>query len=101
LRLAKPLQRKGLGEPPAWKSSCFDPAKLGSFEKFGRTATELEQIDKLRNAEQRRSMATPRRTRFAPAARDSEDIVAEIREAARQSDRDIPQSGKLTLHPLR
>ncbi|HEY8847009.1 MAG TPA: hypothetical protein VIM24_10150, partial [Candidatus Limnocylindrales bacterium] len=49
-------------------------------------------MDKLREAESRRSHATPSTLPFHEAARDTQEIAAEIWEAARSSDEDTPQT---------
>lgn len=49
-------------------------------------------MGKLREAESRRTHATPSTPRFHEAARDTQEIAAEIWEAARSSDEDTPQT---------
>ena len=51
-----------------------------------------EWIGKLRDAEARRSNATPSTLPFHVAARDTQEIAAEIWEAARSSDEDTPET---------
>jgi hypothetical protein len=51
----------------------------------------LVNIERLRDAEHRRSSATPSTPPFHQAARDTQEIAADIWEAGRQSDRDTPQ----------
>jgi hypothetical protein len=52
----------------------------------------VEWIDKLHEAEGRRSQATPSTPPFHEAARDTQEIASEIWEAARKSDEDTPQT---------
>jgi len=52
----------------------------------------LEWIAKLKSAESRRALATPSTPPFHEAARDTQEIAAEIWEAARESDQDTPQT---------
>jgi hypothetical protein len=49
-------------------------------------------LAKLKDAEKRRSIATPSTAPFHEAARDTEEIAAAIWEAARSSDEDTPQT---------
>jgi hypothetical protein len=62
--------------------------------EFQRLSTEhmIHWMDKLREAEGRRSHATPSTLPFHEAARDTEEIAAEIWESARRSDEDTPQT---------
>ena len=64
--------------------------------EYQRLSTEsmAEKIDLLREAEHRRSGATPSTPSFHQAARDTQEIAADIWESARQSDRDTPQRGE-------
>jgi hypothetical protein len=52
----------------------------------------VDRIDKLKEAESRRSHATPSTVPFHEAARDTQEIASEIWEAARESDEDTPQT---------
>jgi hypothetical protein len=52
----------------------------------------VEWIAKLQAAERRRSTATPSTAPFHEAARETEEIAAEIWESARVSDEDTPQT---------
>lgn len=52
----------------------------------------VEWIAKLHEAEGRRAQATPSTLPFHVAARDTQDIAAEIWEAARSSDEDTPET---------
>ncbi len=52
----------------------------------------VQWIAKLQEAEGRRANATPSTPTFHQAARDTEEIAAEIWEAARESDEDTPQT---------
>ena len=63
-------------------------------DEFQRLSTEhmVQWMDKLREAEGRRSHATPSTLPFHEAARETEEIAAEIWEAARSSDEDTPQT---------
>jgi hypothetical protein len=64
----------------------------------------VEWIDKLHEAEDRRSQATPSTPPFHEAARDTQDIASEIWEAARSSDEDTPQTEanrRTTPRPVR
>jgi len=63
-------------------------------DKFQRLSAEhmIEWIDKLKEAEDRRSHATPSTVPFHEAARETQEIAAEIWEAARSSDADTPQT---------
>jgi hypothetical protein len=54
----------------------------------------VEQIGKLREAEKRRSLATPSTLPFHEAARDTQEIASDIWEAARESDEDTPQTAE-------
>lgn len=54
----------------------------------------VEQIGKLREAESRRSRATPSTPSFHEAARDTQEIASDIWEAARESDEDTPQTAE-------
>jgi hypothetical protein len=62
--------------------------------EFQRLSAEhmVEWISKLQEAEGRRSRAIPSTLPFHEAARDTEEIAAEIWEAARESDEDTPQT---------
>jgi hypothetical protein len=53
----------------------------------------MERLDALKDAEDRRSHATPSTPPFHEAARDELEIAADIWEGARQSDQDTPQHG--------
>lgn len=61
-------------------------------DEFQRISAQhmVEWIDKLQEAEGRRSSATPSTLPFHVAARDTQDIASEIWEAARSSDEDTP-----------
>ena len=61
-------------------------------DAFQRLSAEhmIEWIVKLHEAEDRRSHATPSTLPFHVAARDTQEIAAEIWEAARSSDEDTP-----------
>ena len=64
----------------------------------------VEWIDKLHEAEGRRSHATPSTPPFHEAARDTQEIASEIWEAARSSDEDTPQTEanrRTTPRPVR
>ena len=50
-----------------------------------------ERLDSLKDAEHRRSSATPSTPPFHQAARETQEIAADIWESGRQSDRDTPQ----------
>ena len=52
----------------------------------------IDRIDALREAESRRSEATPSTPPFHVAAREEKAIAAEIWNSARQSDEDTPQT---------
>ena len=74
--------------------------------EFHRLSAEhmIEWIAKLHEAEGRRSRATPSTPRFHEAARDTQEIAAEIWEAARESDEDTPateQNRRRTPRPTR
>jgi hypothetical protein len=61
-------------------------------------------MDKLHEAEGRRSHATPSTLPFHEAARDTQEIASEIWEAARSSDEDTPQTAanrRTTPRPIR
>lgn len=63
-----------------------------------------EWMDKLAEAEGRRSQATPSSVPFHVAARDTQEIASEIWEAARSSDEDTPQTDqnrRTTPRPMR
>ena len=61
-------------------------------DEYQRLYTEgmVENIDRLHEADQRRSRATPSTPDFHAATRDTEDIAADIWEQARRGDRDTP-----------
>jgi hypothetical protein len=61
-------------------------------DEFQRLSAEhmVEWLGKLHEAEHRRSHATPSTLPFHVAARDTQEIAAEIWEAARSSDEDTP-----------
>jgi hypothetical protein len=63
-------------------------------DEFQRLSAEhmIEWIGKLHEAEGRRSHATPSTLPFHLAARDTQEIAAEIWEAARSSDEDTPET---------
>ena len=63
-------------------------------DEFQRLSAEhmVEWMDKLQEAEDRRSNATPSTVPFHKAARDTQEIAAEIWEAARSSDEDTPKT---------
>ena len=63
-------------------------------DEFQRLSAEhmVEWMDKLHEAEGRRSHATPSTLQFHVAARDTQEIAAEIWEAARSSDEDTPET---------
>ncbi len=64
----------------------------------------VESMDQLHEAEGRRSHATPSTPPFHKAARDTQEIAAEIWEAARSSDEDTPQTAanrRTTPRPVR
>jgi hypothetical protein len=64
----------------------------------------IEWMGKLKEAESRRSHATPSTLPFHIAARDTQEIAAEIWEAARSSDEDTPvtqANRRTTPRPLR
>ena len=53
----------------------------------------VDNIDRLREADQRRSSSTPSTPDFHEATQDTEDIAADIWEQARRGDRDTPNGG--------
>ena len=57
----------------------------------------VEKMNQLKEAEHRRSSSTPSTPSFHQAARDTQEIAADIWETARQSDRDIPQGDGKTV----
>jgi hypothetical protein len=61
-------------------------------DEFQRLSAEhmVQWIEKLHEAESRRSHATPSTPPFHQAARDTQEIASEIWEAARSSDEDTP-----------
>jgi len=63
-------------------------------DEFQRLSAEhmVEWMDKLHEAEGRRANATPSTVSFHQAARDTQDIAAEIWESARSSDEDTPET---------
>ena len=64
----------------------------------------IEWMAKLKEAEDRRSHATPSTVPFHIAARDTQDIASEIWEAARSSDEDTPATNanrRTTPRPVR
>jgi hypothetical protein len=63
-------------------------------DEFQRLSAEhmVEWIAKLHEAEGRRAHATPSTLPFHVAARDTQEIAAEIWEAARSSDEDTPET---------
>jgi hypothetical protein len=75
-------------------------------DEFQRLSAEhmVEWIAKLHEAEGRRAQATPSTLPFHVAARDTQDIAAEIWEAARSSDEDTPETElnrRTTPRPVR
>jgi len=75
-------------------------------DKFQQLSAEhmVEWIDKLKEAEDRRSHAKPSTVPFHQAARETQEIAAEIWEAARSSDEDTPQTAanhRTTARPVR
>ena len=52
----------------------------------------MNQIGKLKEAESRRSHATPSTVAFHEAARDTQEIASDIWESSRASDEDTPQT---------
>jgi hypothetical protein len=63
----------------------------------------VEWIAKLQSAESRRARATPSTPPFHEAARETEEIAAEIWEAARVSDEETPQTAanqRTSLKPV-
>lgn len=75
-------------------------------DEFQRLSAEhmVEWIAKLHEAEGRRAQATPSTLPFHVAARDTQDIAAEIWEAARSSDEDTPETDvnrRTTPRPIR
>lgn len=63
-------------------------------DEFQRLSAEhmVEWMDKLHEAEDRRAHATPSTVPFHQAARDTQEIAAEIWESARSSDEDTPET---------
>lgn len=57
------------------------------------TESMLENLDRLHDAEKRRSLATPSTPAFHDATRDTQDIAADIWHEARRGDLDTPQRG--------
>jgi hypothetical protein len=55
------------------------------------TLSMIDSMQQLREAEGRRSAATPSTPAFHQAAQDAEQIAGDIWEQARQSDRDTPK----------
>ena len=77
-----------------------------SRDVFQRLSAEhmIEWMAKLEEAEDRRSHATPSTLPFHVAARDTQEIAAEIWEAARSSDEDTPETDanrRTTPRPVR
>jgi hypothetical protein len=64
----------------------------GFRDEYQRLYTEgmVENIDRLHEADDRRSRATPSTSDFHAATRDTEEIAADIWEQARRGDRDSP-----------
>ena len=62
-----------------------------NFQRLS-AAHMIESIGKLQEAEGRRANATPSTPPFHEAARDAEEIAAEIWDTARSSDEDTPQT---------
>jgi antirestriction protein len=64
--------------------------------EYQRLYTEgmVENIERLHEADDRRSRAVPSTLDFHAAARDTEDIAADIWEQARRGDRDTPPTRK-------
>ena len=59
----------------------------------------VENMDRLQEADERRSRATPSTRDFHEATRDTEDIAADIWEQARRGDRDTPPTRRLVPLP--
>lgn len=53
-----------------------------------------DQIDRLQDAESRRTHSTPSTLPFHEAARETQEIASEIWESARESDEDTPQTAE-------
>jgi hypothetical protein len=75
-------------------------------DEFQRLSADhmIEWIAKLHEAEGRRAHATPSTLPFHVAARDTQEIAAEIWEAARSSDEDTPETElnrRTTPRPVR
>lgn len=56
----------------------------------------VDNLERLRDADERRSRSTPSTPSFHQATRDTQDIAADIWEEARRGDLDTPQGGSLT-----
>jgi len=75
-------------------------------DEFQRLSAQhmVEWIEKLHEAEGRRSSSTPSTLPFHQAARDTQEIASEIWEAARSSDEDTPETPvnrRTTPRPIR
>lgn len=86
-------ERRLLGRRGAIEASIEAEIERHRSE-FQRLSAEhmLEQMDALKEAEGRRSSATPSTEAFHRAAQDEKGIASEIWESARQSDSDTPQT---------
>lgn len=95
-----------LAESVGGANEALDHDAATHRDEFQRLSAEhmVEWIAKLHEAEDRRAMATPSTLPFHVAARDTQDIAAEIWEAARSSDEDTPETEanrRTTPRPVR
>lgn len=72
-------------------------------DEYQRLYTEgmVENMDRLHEADERRSRATPSTRDFHAATRDTEEIAADIWEQARRGDRDTPATRPVPIPDLR
>ena len=95
-----------LGGAVDGKSDALSREVAAHRDEFKRLSAEhmVQWIEKLHEAESRRSRATPSTPPFHQAARDTQEIASEIWEAARSSDEDTPvtaQNRRTTPKPVR
>jgi len=95
-----------LGGAVDGKADALSREVAAHRDEFQRLSAEhmVQWIEKLHEAESRRSHATPSTPSFHQAARDTQEIASEIWEAARSSDEDTPvtaQNRRTTPKPVR
>ena len=94
LYLWRKAERALAGETDGRKTQ-FEADVVRHRDEYQRlyTANMLENLDRLHDAEKRRSHATPSTPAFHEATRDTQDAAADIWHEARGGDLDTPQRG--------